>query len=146
VQLWQKWGAIAPDVALEIKEAINLLIDGIQSGDVDCSPDFSPDNDLWDGFSSWFNLDDSPHTGNGSYVTTHTLSPATTVRLYPNPTKGMMNLSQPAQDVHVYNLLGQHLFQARNVNHLDLSAYQPGVYVIRIGNGRDGSVHRVVRQ
>ncbi len=141
IQLWQQWGAIDPEAAMEIRDEISLLIDGIQSGEVDCSPD-----DLWDQFTQWSFLDDTLHAGNGLHDRTHTISSDATLRLYPNPTPGMVNLSRSAQEVHVYNLLGQQLFQARDVDRLDLSMYEVGVYVIRIGSGRDGSVHRVIRQ
>lgn len=52
--------------------------------------------------------------------------------LYPNPTTGMVNLSEAAARVEVYDFSGRMVMTDENVNSVNLSAQANGVYVFRI--------------
>lgn len=52
--------------------------------------------------------------------------------LYPNPTNGMVNLSEAASRVEVYDFSGRMVMANENVNSVNLSAQANGVYVFRI--------------
>lgn len=52
--------------------------------------------------------------------------------LYPNPTTGMVNLSEAAARVEVYDFSGRMVMANENVNSVNLSAQANGVYVFRI--------------
>lgn len=52
--------------------------------------------------------------------------------LYPNPTTGMVNLSEAASRVEVYDFSGRMVMTDENVNSVNLSAQANGVYVFRI--------------
>lgn len=52
--------------------------------------------------------------------------------LYPNPTTGMVNLSETASRVEVYDFSGRMVKAEENVNSIDLSSQANGVYIFRI--------------
>ncbi len=78
------------------------------------------------------------------------------LRIDPNPTGGpvFIRLSGPAPadwQLTVHHIDGtllrkQILAKGEHAAGIDLSAYPPGVYVLRIGNGHIGATHRIVRQ
>lgn len=51
--------------------------------------------------------------------------------LYPNPTKGLLNISKKA-DIEVYNPLGQMIIKRENITILDMSTLTKGIYTIKI--------------
>jgi hypothetical protein len=51
--------------------------------------------------------------------------------LYPNPTKGLLNISKEA-DIEVYNPLGQMIIKRENITILDMSTLTKGIYTIKI--------------
>ena len=51
--------------------------------------------------------------------------------LYPNPTKGLLNISKEA-DIEVYNPLGQMIINRENITILDISTLTKGIYTIKI--------------
>ena len=52
--------------------------------------------------------------------------------LYPNPTNGMVNLSEVAARVEVYDFSGRMVMSNENVNSVNLNAQANGVYIFRI--------------
>lgn len=52
--------------------------------------------------------------------------------LYPNPTNGMVNLSEVASRVEVYDFSGRMVMTDENVNSVNLSSQANGVYIFRI--------------
>lgn len=64
-----------------------------------------------------------------------TLCTATTV--YPNPTTGMVNIeSEGDQNVTIYNMAGQRIYEGLSHGHLqiDMKAYGAGIYAIQVGD------------
>ena len=52
--------------------------------------------------------------------------------LYPNPTTGLVNLSEVAARVEVYDFSGRMVMADENVNSVNLSSQANGVYIFRI--------------
>jgi len=72
------------------------------------------------------------------------------VQLYPNPTKGELNIMLPAGmqvQISVYNLAGQLMMQAVNTENsltMNLSGLTPGTYMIRMISGSQVLNHKVI--
>ena len=63
------------------------------------------------------------------------LSPCTSI--YPNPTSGMLNIvSQGQQNVTIYNLVGQRVFEGmcNGTMQIDMKQFGTGIYAILVGN------------
>ena len=72
------------------------------------------------------------------------------VSIYPNPTKGKVNLTIPSEqaNVSVYNALGKVIANYNNVQNgasIDLSNNPNGVYLIHVATEKGTSILRVVR-
>jgi hypothetical protein len=72
------------------------------------------------------------------------------ISVYPNPTKGKVNLSIPTEqaNVTVYNALGKVIANYNNIQNgatIDLSNNQNGVYLIHVSTEKGISIFRVVR-
>ncbi len=72
------------------------------------------------------------------------------VSVYPNPTKGKVNVTIPTEqaNVTVYNALGKVIANYNNVQNgatIDLSNNQNGVYLIHVSTEKGISIFRVVR-
>ncbi len=55
-----------------------------------------------------------------------------TLSIYPNPTSGEVNFSEPVESLTVYNALGESLLSKGNVETLDLSSMEAGMYTLSI--------------
>lgn len=64
------------------------------------------------------------------------------LRVYPNPTQGVVFFSE-LRTVQVFGLNGQLIDQQTNVNTLDLSSFEQGVYIIRTNQSE---VYRVIKR
>ena len=71
---------------------------------------------------------------------------AGSVRLYPNPTKGIVNIeAEGAMTVSVMNTLGQKVIETTATDNtvIDLSNYESGIYMIRIESGNGTMTEKV---
>ncbi len=71
---------------------------------------------------------------------------ASSVRLYPNPTKGIVNIeAEGAMTVSVMNTLGQKVIETNATDNtvIDLSNYESGIYMIRIESGNGTMTEKV---
>ncbi len=62
--------------------------------------------------------------------------------IYPNPVADILNIGSktPIESIHIYNLLGQVVLSMASVNSVDVSALEPGTYLVRVyGDGRDST-------
>jgi hypothetical protein len=72
--------------------------------------------------------------------------------VYPNPTTGIINIKNTTGNlVNIYDILGHNVFTAKingsfNVQTLNLSALQPGLYFVKISDGNSSSVKKVILQ
>ncbi len=63
------------------------------------------------------------------------------IKIYPNPTSGQIHLTQPSQELSVYDAIGQRIQMLKNVTDIDLTNEGNGFYFIKI----DDEVHRIVK-
>ena len=69
----------------------------------------------------------------------------TNINIYPNPTNGILNISNPnhikLNKIEVYNIYGQRLKIVQNQNNIDLTNFKPGVYLMKVEdeNGKQGT-------
>ena len=68
--------------------------------------------------------------------------------IYPTRTSGKVYITDSSwqHEVVVFNVNGQALSTQRNVSEIDLSAYQPGVYLIRLSSPEGSVTARVVKE
>lgn len=64
------------------------------------------------------------------------------ISVYPNPTSGMLYLSQQVEEVMLYDMVGRMVMSRRDVKALDLGSLPPGVYTLRV----DERLFRIVRR
>ena len=70
--------------------------------------------------------------------------------IYPNPTTGIINIKNTTGNlVNVFDVLGHKVFTAKldgssNTKTLDLSALQAGLYFVKISDGRNASVKKII--
>ena len=72
------------------------------------------------------------------------------IKVYPNPTKGLVFIDSKNENilsVSVFDVLGKNMFQqAGNIQQLDISSLQPGIYFLRITNGSREIVKKVIKE
>jgi len=65
-----------------------------------------------------------------------------TLRVYPNPTQGIVHVENAdGQEIVLYDALGKWVTQTKE-NYIDLSAYSKGVYMLRVG----GNTVKILKQ
>ncbi|MBZ0098859.1 MAG: T9SS type A sorting domain-containing protein, partial [Taibaiella sp.] len=142
VQRARQLGRLTPFEAELLTSNARELIQSIRSGDVTCS---GQPRSILDWINNWFGFHlENPAEASASNAI-HT-APITVQRVYPNPTSGRVNFSQPDQQVVVYDMLGKVIKQTEGVDHIDMTGYQPGVYVIQLSKDNERSRHRVVKR
>jgi hypothetical protein len=57
--------------------------------------------------------------------------------VYPNPTNGILNVSNTAEQVLIYDVLGQLLDEQNNVQQMNLNQYAPGFYLLSLRRGKE---------
>lgn len=68
------------------------------------------------------------------------------IRVYPSPTYGWIYLSERAERVAVYDMVGRRVMEARECEALDLTGLPSGVYTLWVKNERGEGRVRVVRK
>ena len=71
---------------------------------------------------------------------------APTVKVYPNPTTGLVNFSQEVRHVEVYDNTGRRVLTADNVSSVNLHQMHKGLYTLRIVTENGTIVRKVVKQ
>lgn len=54
---------------------------------------------------------------------------------YPNPTTGLIKLKNSIESVRIFDSFGKEIYEAKNLNELDLKHYPSGLYVLIIKDG-----------
>jgi hypothetical protein len=70
--------------------------------------------------------------------------PGSEITVYPNPVKDVIRISRQADMVDVYDLTGSLVRSAQNVDHVNVSDFSKGIYLVRVKVGTDCSTHKVV--
>lgn len=68
------------------------------------------------------------------------------IDFYPNPTNGLIRLSETVQEVRIFSLVGQLLEIEENTNNLNLSSFKKGTYILKFRQGNHIQVEKVVLQ
>ncbi|RLD83101.1 MAG: hypothetical protein DRJ07_07310 [Bacteroidetes bacterium] len=73
------------------------------------------------------------------------------IRLYPNPTSGKINISNPnnleLESIEIYNIYGQKLFDDIQNNKIDIQNFARGIYLVKIEglNGKQG-IYKIIKE
>ncbi len=116
----QRGKKLSESEASHLSSQVQRIIDAIVNGDSDCG-----DADL----------------RKFSQVTT-----TSAMEVFPNPTIGLVHLSNSPADVVIYNALGQLIARRYHVDKVDLSSHSPGIYFIAIDSDNSRSMHKVIRE
>ena len=68
------------------------------------------------------------------------------VKVYPNPTTGIVNFSEEVRHVEAYDNMGRRVLSADNTYTLDLSAMCKGLYTLRITTEQGTVLRKVIKQ
>jgi len=68
------------------------------------------------------------------------------LKIFPNPTSGLINLSKTYDQVEVYSLSGRLLKAKAQSNSIDISNIQQGIYLMRLTSGTTSYQVKVIRQ
>lgn len=136
----------------EMHDALIKMIFQIENGYTDCGSTW------YTGIIPWFPfffLEDNPDDSNGTLSPVMDIkkevirvvpSKSRTLTVYPNPTDGRLNLSASVSEALVFSSLGRLISRVEHTDHLDLSGFLPGVYVIHTRDGEEWTSHRVVKK
>ena len=69
-----------------------------------------------------------------------------TFTLFPNPTNGILNFSEPIEKVILYNTIGAKLMQYSNVKAVDLSNFSNGVYIIQMEQEGKSNIQKIIKK
>ena len=72
---------------------------------------------------------------------------AQNISIYPNPTSSSISIfgSSTITNLEVYTLLGKRVLVSKNENKLDLSALNPGVYLLKIKTKKGITIKKVIK-
>ncbi|MCQ2263764.1 MAG: choice-of-anchor J domain-containing protein, partial [Bacteroidales bacterium] len=97
------------------------------------------------------NLSDWTEGFTFTYETTGINNYSINVKVYPNPTTGLINVDCAAinADVTVYDMFGKLMMTSKIANErteLDFSAFAPGMYIVRIADANNSTNVKVVKK
>tara|TARA_B110000027_G_scaffold57454_1_gene62219 strand:+ start:2209 stop:6585 length:4377 start_codon:yes stop_codon:yes gene_type:complete len=97
---------------------------------------------------SWSCINDngSPNAVNSTGLSIEDID-TNSIVVYPNPVKNMLYIvgNSAGYDIEVYSLLGQRVMTASNVNEIDVSLFNEGVYLIRVSTENTTTVKRIIK-
>ena len=79
------------------------------------------------------------------FMTEVNSQPESSLRVFPNPANGTLNVEGPMGSVEVYNTLGQRLMSKEvngNFTQIDLSDYNNGMYFLRVNHNGETIVRK----
>ncbi len=88
----------------------------------------------------------SPNAANNEELSIEDID-SNSIILYPNPVKDRLYISGNSEsyDIELFSLLGQRVMTFSNVNEIDVTILNKGVYLIRISNETSMTVKRMVK-
>ncbi|MBO4740960.1 MAG: C10 family peptidase [Bacteroidales bacterium] len=69
-----------------------------------------------------------------------------TVKVYPNPTSGIVNFSEEVKHVDVFDNMGRRVSYSDNTYTIDISSLRKGLYTLRITTEQGTVIRKVVKQ
>jgi hypothetical protein len=69
------------------------------------------------------------------------------INIYPNPVKNILYIGHNGEsyDVEIYSLLGQPISTAFDVNQVDVSSFNQGIYLVKIKTENKVVVKRIMK-
>jgi hypothetical protein len=70
------------------------------------------------------------------------------INIYPNPTIDYVNISSPTkiQYIELFNLYGRKIIKKQNVNTLNISSLNPGIYLVRIYTNQQWVLRKIIKK
>lgn len=65
------------------------------------------------------------------------------MNIYPNPTTGIINISETASEVEVYDLLGNKLMSEYLTKSVDISNFAKGMYIVKVKNNNEVHTYQI---
>lgn len=97
---------------------------------------------------SWdcINPNGSPNAVNSSALNIEQ-NLVSSVKVFPNPAKNKVYITGDAAqyNIEVYSILGQRILVVFNTNEIDISLFEVGVYSLKISNGNNSTIKRIVK-
>jgi hypothetical protein len=95
---------------------------------------------------SCINDNGSPNAVNSTGLSIEDID-TNSIAVYPNPVNNMLYIKgkSAGYDIEVYSLLGQRVMTASNVNEIDVSLFNEGIYLIRVSTENTTTVKRIVK-
>lgn len=69
------------------------------------------------------------------------------IKVYPNPTSGIVYISpsEKVLTIQIYDLLGKVIMSEKGVNKLNIIDLSSGVYMIKLSDGDNETIHRIIK-
>ncbi|OYU81566.1 MAG: hypothetical protein CFE23_03610 [Flavobacterium sp. BFFFF1] len=70
------------------------------------------------------------------------------IRIYPNPTNGVVNIKADSEvlSVELFDVRGRKLMMKNNVNILNISGYNPGIYFVKVNTDQGSRTQKLIKQ
>ena len=68
------------------------------------------------------------------------------LRLYPNPTKGILNFNMEVEKIEVMDMMGKMVMQFYNVSEINIGTLPKGVYCLRLSYNDKATVHKIIKE
>jgi hypothetical protein len=65
--------------------------------------------------------------------------------LYPNPTDGILNISEQVEKLSIYTIIGEKIMETSNATTIDIANLSAGIYLISIENDGKNSFQKIVK-
>lgn len=64
----------------------------------------------------------------------------------PNPTEGILNAPKEIDKMSVYNIMGEKIMETTNTNHINISHFSQGIYILSVENDGKSSIQKIVKK
>ena len=88
-----------------------------------------------------------PVFSKSDYVLTNTESKKfkKTISIFPNPSRGIFNLSTKVDNITIYSIDGKIVKSAKNTDRINLQEFRNGYYLIQIEDGNRIERHKLIK-
>lgn len=66
--------------------------------------------------------------------------------LYPNPTDGILNASKEIEKISIFNVMGKKIMETTNTNHINMSLFSQGIYILKVENNGKSSIQKIIKK
>lgn len=68
------------------------------------------------------------------------------ITLYPNPTDGILNISEQVEKLSIYTIIGEKIMETSNATTIDISSLSAGIYILSMENDEKSSFQKIVKK